>query len=128
MSHLTTAQLKVTSISDLTKAVKVFGGVLEEANQFNSYNVEHCNYRIKIPGCSYQIGVRQDQKTGHYTLHYDTYSDGHRLVDKFGQNLGKLTQEYGVQRVMSAAKLQRGWRMIRKKLANGKVQLRMQHA
>ncbi len=127
MSHLTTAQLKVTNISDLTKAVRVFGGVLEEANTFRSYNTEHCNYRIKLPGVSYQIGVRQ-QKDGTYTLHSDTYSDGRMLVEKFGMDLGKLKQEYGVQRVMSAAKLQRGWRFVRKKLPNGKIQLRMQHA
>jgi len=127
MSHLMTAQLRVTSIKDLTKAVAVFGGVLEEARTFNSYIEEHCDYRIKIPGCTYQIGVRQ-QKDGTYTLHYDTYSDGRKLVEKFGQDLGKLKQEYGVQRVMSAAKLQRGWRFVRKKLPNGKIQLRMQHA
>lgn len=127
MSHLTTAAVKVTNINDLKKAAATFGATLEEAKSFNSYNTEHCNYRIKLPGCSYQIGVRENQK-GVYTLHYDTYSSGARLVEKFGNNLGKLTQEYGVQRVISAAKLQRGWRMVRKKLPNGKIQLRMQHA
>lgn len=127
MSHLISAKLKVTSIHDLKKSVEVFGATLEEAKTFNSYIVENCDYRIKLPGCSYQIGVRQ-QKEGHYTLHYDTYSDGRKLIQKFGENLGKLTQEYAAQVCMTQAKKTFGWTVVRKTLPNGKLQLRMVHA
>lgn len=130
MSHLVNAPLKIKSISDLEKAVKVFGCTLEKATRFTSYQGEHnqCEYRIAVPGARWHIGVVK-QKEGQYALSWDSFGGQGRMhADKFGANLGELSKEYTAQVCMTQARKKIGWTVMRKRLPNGKLQLRMVHA
>jgi len=68
-----------------------------------------CSHVIKIPGVNYEIGVVR-LPDGKYTLAYDFYGyeggeghDGHKLLEKFGDKLGKLVQMYGVHKLTREA-------------------------
>jgi|GEM_PF-2259780 len=135
MSHLLTAPLRIKSIPDLRRAAQALGGELEESAVFTSYEGEYnkCNYRIKLPGVRYQIGI-QLQKHGTYAMAHDPFGyqnsihDGHKLVEKFGEGLRKLSEEYTAQVVTTQARKKIGWTVVRKRLKNGRLQLRMVHA
>lgn len=132
MSHLMNAPLKILSIPDLEKAVKIFGGILEKSGVFTSYQGRSnpCEYRIKVPNSAWDIGVVK-QKDNTYALSWDPYGEGgpHNHQKTFGKNLGGLSQEYTAQVCITQAKKKGlGWSVIRKKLKNGKLQLRMVHA
>ncbi len=132
MSHLTVAPCKILDLEALRTAAASFGATMEKAATFTSYNRDRnkCEHRIKLPGVSYQIGVIKD-KAGHYVLSHDPFGydgggghDGHKLVEKFGDKLGLLTQRYAVQVVALKARA-KGWMCQQKTLPNGSVQLQM---
>lgn len=137
MSHLINAPLKIKSIPDLRRAAAALGGELEEFHEFNSYTGAHnkCQYRIKVPGVNYQVGVIKEGST--YVLQHDPFGgdsplyqhhDGHKLVRQFGPGLKKLCEEYTAQVVTTQARKKIGWSVVRKRLPNGRLQLRMVHA
>jgi len=138
MSHLIASTLKIKSIPDLRRAAQALGGELEESLVFTSYqgNDNPCEYRIKVPGVNYQIGITL-QKDGTYIMQHDPFggdspnygcNDGHKLVNQFGEGLRKLSEEYTAQVVTTQARKKIGWTVVRKRLANGRLQLRMVHA
>lgn len=130
MSHLWQAPLRILSITDLEKAVKTFGCTLEKAEVFTSFQGTNnkCDYRINVPGSAWHVGVVK-QKEGHYALSFDSYGrQGQMHTEKFGNNLSLLSQEYTAQVCLTQAKKKFGWSVVRKRLPNGKLQLRMVHA
>lgn len=71
------------------------------------------------------------QSDGTYNLAFDGYGydggrrhDGHKLLEKFGDGLKKLTQTYAVQVATMAAKA-KGWMVSRQTLPSGMVKLTM---
>ena len=54
--------------------------------------------------------------------------DGQKLVKQFGEGLKKLSEEYTAQVVLTQARKKIGWSVVRKRLPNGRLQLRMVHA
>jgi len=137
MSHLVSAPLRIRSIPDLKRAAQALGGELEESAVFTSYQGERnkCNYRIKLPGVNYQVGIVRDGDV--YLMQHDPFggdgpqwgdNDGHKLVAKFGKGLSKLSEEYTAQVVTTQARKKIGWTVVRKRLKNGRLQLRMVHA
>jgi len=133
MSHLINAPLRIKSIPDLRRAAQALGGELEESEVFTSYTGEYnkCNYRIKVPNTRYQIGIVQQGDS--FVMQHDPfdsgpYHDGGKLVAKFGRGLSKLSEEYTAQVVTTQARKKIGWTVVRKRLSNGRLQLRMVHA
>jgi hypothetical protein len=78
-----------------------------------------CDHVIKLPGCEYEIGVVK-LPNGKYTLAYDFYGEGRKLLERFGPNLGKLVQMYGVNRATMAAK-KHGHKVTRVMGKNGSI-------
>ena len=134
MSHLISSTLKIRSIPDLKRAAQALGGELEESAVFTSYEGKdacRCNYRIKLKGVNYQVGiVEQPDKT--FVMQHVPFNcgwhDGGKLVEKFGVGLSKLSEEYTAQVVTTQARKKIGWTVVRKRLKNGRLQLRMVHA
>ena len=132
MSHLLTSTIQIKDIEALRSAATALGGQLEQSKVFTSYTGDNnpCEYRIKLPGARYQVGV-QKQKEG-YLLSHDPYSygsqhDGHKLKAAFGTALIKLQQQYAKHATMNAARKQ-GWFCREKKLENGGIQLQLVRA
>lgn len=90
-----------------------------------------CSHAIKLPGVNYEIGVVRNAD-GSFRLLWDEYNsqpysdehDGHKLIEKFGSNLGRLCQSYTAQVLKAKAKA-RGWTCVQKTLPSGKLQLQM---
>jgi len=133
MSHLIQSVLQVKDIESLRKAAKILGGELEQSKVFTSYTGEFnpCEYRIKLPGVNYQVGIVREGSA--FLLSHDPFGgygrhDGHKLVAAFGNGLSKLSEEYTAQVVTTQARKKIGWTVVRKRLKNGRLQLRMVHA
>lgn len=62
-----------------------------------------CSHVIRLPGCDYEIGVVK-LPNGKWTLAYDFWGPGRKLLEKFGDKLGKLIQCYGVHKVTREAR------------------------
>lgn len=74
-----------------------------------------CDHAIKVPGCSYEVGVLRKQN-GSYTLLWDSWEAKLRLA--IGNDAGILKQAYTTEVVRQQAKL-KGYRVIEKKVEKG---------
>jgi hypothetical protein len=73
-----------------------------------------CDHAIKVPECSYEIGVVKKNNT--YQLLYDSWES--RLIMAIGRNAGILKQAYTTEVVRYDAKM-KGYRIIEKKTEKG---------
>jgi hypothetical protein len=82
-----------------------------------------CEHVIQLPGCGYEIGV---VKTGpkKYTLAYDFYGEGGKLLAHLGPKLQRLVQMYSICKVSREAK-KKGMKVQEVKHANGAVTLKI---
>lgn len=131
MSHLLTASVRILDLDALRRAAASFGAQLAEKKSFHSYQGESkCDFVIALPQVNYEIGVVK--KGNAYELSHDPYGydavgsrhDGHKLVEKFGANLGLLSQAYSRQVVMAKARA-KGFMIQEKRLADGRLQLNL---
>lgn len=144
MSHVTTVSIKIRDLNALKAAAKEHGCEFIEGKTTFEWYRQHvgdyplpqgmtkeqmgkCDHVIRCPGINYEIGVVKTQDG--YTLAYDFYGydgggrhDGHKLLQKFGDGLKKLTQTYAVQVATMAAKA-KGWMCQRQTLPNGTIKL-----
>ena len=74
-----------------------------------------CDHAIKVPGCSYEVGVLR-KRNGSYTLLWDSWEAKLRLA--IGNNAGILKQAYTTEVVRQQA-TQKGYRVIEKKVEKG---------
>ncbi len=131
MSHLVSSPIKILDLAALRRAAESFGAQFAEKKTFHSYQGETaCDFVIALPTVKYEVGVIK-QKDGSYTLSHDPFgyegsrnNDGHKLVGKFGEGLGLLSQAYSRQVVLTKAK-SRGFCVQEKKLANGQIRLQL---
>lgn len=138
MSHVDTILIEIDSLPCLTQTVKEFGCEWhQDKKTYNWYGAHvgdypipkgmtkeslgKCDHVIKLPGCDYEIGVVK-LPNGKYTLAYDFWGEGQKLLEKFGPNLGKLVQMYGVNRATMAAQ-KRGHKVTRVMGKNGAIVL-----
>jgi hypothetical protein len=125
MSHVATVNLEVTDIKALQLACKELGlEFVEGAKTFawfgrwvDDYSAKDaaykngikpeeygtCDHKIKVKGCTYEIGVKH-VGDGKYVCYYDFFGPGKAIRNMLGQNLGKLKQFYGVNKVEMQAK------------------------
>lgn len=82
-----------------------------------------CEHVIRLPGCAYEIGV---VKTGpnKYTLAYDFYGEGAKLLNHLGPKLQKLVQMYSICKVSREAK-KKGMKVQEVRHSNGAVTLKI---
>jgi len=137
MSHVDTIEVEITDLNALRAAVKESGCLWLAKNTYEWYGhhvgdypipkgmtkekLGQCDYVIQLPGCKYEIGVVK-MPNGKWTLAYDFWGEGRKLLEKFGDKLGKLVQLYGVHRATMLAKKQ-GMKVHRMVQSNGSIQL-----
>jgi hypothetical protein len=83
-----------------------------------------CIHAIKVPGSQYEIGIVNRPDGKGYTLIYDFYGPGRRIMEKLGKGCEKLKQMYGVHKATIAAK-QRGYMVQRQTLSCGSIKLQI---
>lgn len=132
MSHISKIELVIHSLDDLKEACRKLGfEFVENQKSYKWYgrwvgdtplpegiNVEDlgkCDHAIRVPGCSYEIGVVK--RNDHYILLWDYYYAG-GLSEKIGPNAGKLKQAYTVARVTKEAR-RKGYRVMEKRTEQG---------
>jgi hypothetical protein len=144
MSHVASIDIAINDLTALKAAVKELGCEWREGQlNYKWYGTSvgdyplpkgmtvemlgKCSHAIKVPGVNYEIGVVK-MPDGTFTLAYDFYGydggthDGHKLLAKFGEKLGKLVQGYAVHRATLEAQ-RKGLRVIRTTTANGSIRL-----
>jgi hypothetical protein len=83
-----------------------------------------CLHAIQLPGCQYEIGVVNRPDGKGYTLIYDFYGPGRKIMTTLGKGCEKLKQMYGVHKATIAAK-QRGYMVQRQTLSCGSIKLQI---
>jgi hypothetical protein len=132
MSHISKMALEITSLLDLKQACKRLGLTFcEEQKTYKWYGtwmgdsplpegiskeeLGQCTHAIKVPECSYEIGVVQ--RGSKYTLLWDAWSSG-GLEQKIGKNAGILKQAYSIEKIRREAMLKR-YRFTEQKVEKG---------
>jgi len=127
MSHVSTIELEIKSLDALIAACQRLG--FEFAKNQKTYawygrwigdsplpegittdQLGTCDHAIKVPGCTYEIGVVKRQNK--HILLWDSWESALRL--KIGQDAGIVKQAYTVEAVRQEA-TQKGYRVIEKK-------------
>lgn len=118
MSHITKIEIEVTDLSVLKVACKrlglnfvegqktyvwygrmIGGGALPEG--LTEEDLGHCDHAIKVPGASYEIGIRSNNKN--HRLLWDNWEAG-GLEKVIGENAGLLKQAYGIEKAKKEAR------------------------
>jgi len=151
MSHLTIGAVSIRDLAALETAAKEFGGTLvRNQSTYRWYGrrigndplpegialdqLGKCSHAIRLAGVNYEIGVVR-QSDGGFRLLWDEYNsqpysndhDGHKLVEKFGQNLSKLQQSYSKHATINAAR-KAGYFVRERQLPNGTIKLQLARA
>lgn len=144
MSHIASIKIKIKDISALIAACAELGAEFRQGQTtYHWYGrragdsplpegmtedmLGKCQHAIRIPGVKYEVGVVQTAD-GTYTLAWDEYGydngehDGHKLIQKFGPQLGTLVQLYGVHQA-TALMQARGFKVQRKLGQDGAIEL-----
>lgn len=132
MSHISKIELEIKSLDTLIEACTKLGfqfvkdqktyvwygrwvGDSPLPEGVNKEDLGRCDHAIKVPGCSYEIGVVRRQN-GSYQLLWDSWESKLRLA--IGQNASILKQAYTTEVVRQQAKL-KGYRVVEKKMDKG---------
>ena len=127
MSHIAKIELEIKSLDALIEACNRLGFQFVKNQQtyqwygrwvgdsplpegITTEDLGKCDHAIKVPGCSYEIGVVK--KGNSYQLLWDSWES--RLKLSIGENAQILKQAYTVETVKQEAKL-KGYRVIEKK-------------
>lgn len=136
MSHIATIELVVKDLVALRAACETLGLELcENRTRYHWYGravgrpadatdgvCEHA-IRVKDNGRAYEIGLVSKADGTGYELKWDSYMGGFGLVEKVGENAGRLRQEYAIEIATRVAKRQ-GFRIISKTIrSDGSVAL-----
>jgi hypothetical protein len=127
MSHIAKIELEIKSLDALIKACQRLGfEFVRDQKKYTWYGrwvgdyplpegiakdqLGTCDHAIKIPGCTYEIGVVK--RNSSYTLLWYSWESALRL--KIGQDAGVIKQAYTVEAVRQDALL-KGYRVTEKK-------------
>lgn len=153
MSHVVSIQTVISDLASLDKACQVLSQELgidlklvrnqktfkwygKWVGDYNASDAAHqlgikpedygkCEHAITMEGAQYEIGVVRNPNGKGYVLMYDFWggSGGGPIKKALRQDLGLLTQRYGVEVAKKVAK-QRGYRGVtERRLPNGKIKL-----
>jgi hypothetical protein len=127
MSHISKIELEIKSLDALIQACNRLGFQFVKNQQtyqwygrwvgdsplpegIKTEDLGKCDHAIKVPGCSYEIGVMK--RNNSYQLLWDSWESKLRL--SIGENANILKQAYTVETLKQEAKL-KGYRVIEKK-------------
>jgi hypothetical protein len=136
MSHLAKIELEIKDLPALRAAVQNLGYEFRENQQTYAWygrfvgdaplpdgvskdELGKCSHAIRVPGCSYEIGVVQ--KGPNYILLWDYWSAG-GLSKVIGNNAGVLKQAYSLERIRREARLKH-YKFREKLLPNNTIQI-----
>jgi hypothetical protein len=123
MSHLTTITIEFKDLGAVKVACTELGlELVENQTTFKYYYPSApCDHAIRIPRntTAYEVGLVATQDG--YELKYDTYQNGHGMMEKIGQDANKLKQAYATE-IARKTMAKQGYRVntIRQ---NGRVRL-----
>lgn len=148
MSHVTTIKTEIGDLEALRAAVEEMGAEWRHGQTTYEWFGEHlayypqpagitkeqlgqCDHAIHLPDVNYEIGV-VNLGYGRFTLAYDFFGsgaggskhDGQKLLEKFGENCGRLVQRYGVVKAEREARRRR-LRTRRVHNPNGSIKLQI---
>ena len=124
MSHIFSIEFAITNLNDLKETCASLGfEFMEGQKTFRSYQTGICDHAIRIPGASYEIGVKAE-KEGTFSLAWDPYYAG-GLVNKVGQDASVLKQAYRKTQLQHQAKQMRKRIILEEKLEGGVIHLRL---
>lgn len=139
MSHVEDINLEIKDIEAMRAAAKELGGELVQQSTyewwgthvgdyplpkgFRKEDLGKCEYAIKVPGTTWEIGLAKARGSDHYTALYDFFGSKGRPLEQFigGREGYKLKQTYAVHAATNAAK-RKGWMVQRKQVGN-KIEL-----
>lgn len=146
MSHIVLCSMEVKSLPAVKAACKRLGMEFRQGQKtFRWFGVSvgdypvpdgikpaqigQCDHALHVPGVNYEVGLRQNAKTGGYKLAYDFYGshgehDGQKLQAKVGNNCGLFMQAYGLELGKIEARA-RGRLVTEKVMANGIINLQI---
>ena len=121
MSHVSKIELEILSLEDLKLACKRLGFTFIENQKtyqwygrwvgdsplpegINIDDLGKCNHAIKVPECTYEIGVFK--RGSKYILLWDRWHKG-GLEQKIGKDAGILKQAYTIERIIHDARLKK---------------------
>jgi hypothetical protein len=136
MSHLAKIELEIKDLAALRAAVQSLGYEFSEGQQTYAWygrfvgdaplpdgvlkeELGKCSHAIRVPGCSYEIGIVQ--KGPHYILLWDYWHAG-GLSKVIGNNAGVLKQAYALERIRREARL-KNYKFREKLLPNNAIQI-----
>ena len=136
MSHLAKIELEIKDLAALRAAVQNLGYEFRENQQTYAWygrwvgdsplpdgvskeELGKCSHAIRVPGCSYEIGVVQ--KGSNYILLWDFWHAG-GLSKVIGNNGGVLKQAYALERIRREARLKH-YKFREKLLPNNTIQI-----
>lgn len=147
MSHVDKIDLKILDLEAARLAAKELGGELVRQSTYKWFgtfvgdaplpegftlaDLGKCEYAIKVPGTSWEIGLAKAKGQQHYTLLFDYYqspypSDGPQgaLLEKFlgGREGNKFKRVYAAHAVQLDAR-RKGYMTTRQTLKGGVQQL-----
>lgn len=152
MSHITEVKLKIRDLDALALAAEAcgfdfregqkthawYGRFLGDSNEGRQFARERgeqamgkCEHALRLKDHKkgdYEIGIAKSVDGDGYSLLYDTFGPGRRLLAAAGSTMGKLKQEYAVAVATknTAALARRGFsRPVRENLPDGRVRLRL---
>jgi hypothetical protein len=149
MSHMTEGTLKVRDLDALEEAGLALGlqllrgqtthawygrfvndseegrRVARERGVASMGTCEHAMRSVDHQGGDYEIGVVKALDGDGYSLMFDSWGPGRKLLARAGADLGKLRQEYALAVATKKAKAKlKGWALERESLPGGRVRLR----
>lgn len=125
MSHSAEIKTALTDLNALRAGVHELGAQwLEGVTTYKSYQTGlKCLHVIRLPGVGYEIGVTKSDD-GSYSLNWDTYGEGQKLLAKFGEGCVKLVDAYSIHKTINMAR-SRGYMVRRQTLADGRTELQL---
>ena len=124
MSHNVLIDFQIRSLEELKETCESLGiEFIEGQKTFQSYQQGRCDHAIRIPGASYEIGVKAE-KDGTYSLQWDPYYVG-GLTNKIGEDASVLKQAYRKTQLQHEARKMRKRIILEEKLEGGVIHLRL---
>lgn len=129
MSHELKGQIEVKDLKAFAKAIVELGGIFHKGKTtYMMYQgAQPCDHAASWTDVNYEIGLKAEADKS-FSPVWDTYGrgngrhDGRKLVERCGENMGRLKQSYGLHVAEAAAK-RKGHTTRRKQKADGTIQL-----
>jgi hypothetical protein len=123
MSHVSTIQVEIKSLSALKEACRRLGFEFREQKTFTKWGISgDCDHAIHIPKAGFEVGIVKNGEQ--YNLLYDDYQTG-GLDVALGPNAEKLIQAYAVEAAREEAQRQ-GYSVYEEARQDGSIELHIQ--